>query len=136
MSNTRAKYCQIIRNCDVVEPPTGAAYFGAISAETVGTTSLWYGLIKVAPGHRTKAHTHPHETGLYVVKGAFDIYSGDALDESFTASERDFVLIPAGVPHVATNKSDDAPVFAIVARSDPRHVEPAEMFPDLDPLVP
>jgi uncharacterized RmlC-like cupin family protein len=133
---TAAKYCQIIRNCDVVEPPTGAAYFGAISAETVGTTGLWYGLIKVAPGHRTKAHTHPHETGLYVVKGAFDVYSGDAMDESFTASERDFVLIPADVPHVAINKSSDAPVFAIVARSDPRHVEPAEMKPELDALVP
>ncbi len=133
---TAAKYCQIIRNCDVVEPPTGAAYFGAISAETVGTTGLWYGLIKVAPGHRTKAHTHPHETGLYVVKGAFDVYSGNAMDEVFTASERDFVLIPTNVPHVAINTSADSPVFAIVARSDPRHVEPADMRPELDELVP
>jgi uncharacterized RmlC-like cupin family protein len=130
------KYCTIVRNCDVVEPPTGAAYFGAISAETLGTTSLWYGLIKVAPGHRTNAHTHPHETGLYVVKGAFDIFSGEKMDESFTAAERDFVLIPAGVPHVAINKSADSPVFAIVARSDPRHVEPAEMTPELDDLIP
>jgi uncharacterized RmlC-like cupin family protein len=46
------------------------------------------------------------------------------------------VLIPAGVPHVAINKSDDTPVFAIVARSEPRHVEPAEMTPELDGLVP
>jgi uncharacterized RmlC-like cupin family protein len=129
------KYCTVIRNCDVVEPPTGAAYFGAISAETVGSTSLWYGLIKVAPGHRTKAHTHPHETGLYVVKGAFDVYSGDAMDELFTAGERDFVLIPAGVPHVAINTSASSPVFAIVARSDPGHVEPADMRPELDGLI-
>ena len=136
MTGAAHKYCQIVRNCDVVEPPTGAAYFAAISAETLGTTGLWYGLIKVAPGHRTKAHTHPHETGLYVVKGAFEVYSGDDMAESFTASERDFVLIPPGVPHVAINKSADAPVFAIVARSDPRHVEPAEMTPDLDALVP
>jgi uncharacterized RmlC-like cupin family protein len=126
----------IIRDCDVVEPPTGAAYFAAISAEATNTKTLWYGLIKVAPGHRTKAHTHPHETGLYVVKGAIDLFSGREMDESFTASERDFVLIPAGVPHVAINKSDDTPVFAIVARSEPRHVEPAEMTPELDGLVP
>jgi uncharacterized RmlC-like cupin family protein len=46
------------------------------------------------------------------------------------------VLIPAGVPHVAINKSADSPVFAIVARSDPRHVEPAEMTPELDDLIP
>lgn len=126
----------IIRDCDVVEPPTGAAYFAAISAEATGSKTLWYGLIKVAPGHRTKAHTHPHETGLYVVKGSLDVFSGREMDDAFTATERDFVLIPAGVPHVAINKSDDAPVFAIVARSDPRHVEPAEMLPALDPLVP
>jgi len=126
----------VIRNCDVVEPPTGASYFGAISAETAGTSELWYGLIKVAPGHRTKAHSHPHETGIYLVKGSFDIYSGKTLDSHFQASERDFVLIPAGVPHVAVNQSDAAPVFAVVARSDPRHVEPADMLPDLDGLVP
>ena len=136
MSEGTARHCVIIRDCDVVEPPTGAAYFAAISAEATASKNLWYGLIKVAPGHRTKAHTHPHETGLYVVKGAFDVYSGDAMDESFSASERDFVLIPANVPHVAINKSADSPVFAIVARSDPRHVEPAEMKPELDGLVP
>ena len=135
MSDETARHCVVIRDCDVVEPPTGAAYFAAISAEATGTTSLWYGLIKVAPGHRTKAHTHPHETGLYVVKGAFDVVSGTGMDERFTARERDFVLIPAGVPHVAINVSADQPVFAIVARSDPRHVEPAEMRPELDGLV-
>ena len=136
MNAGKATHCTIIRNCDVVEPPTGAAYFAAISAEATDSKSLWYGLIKVAPGHRTKAHTHPHETGLYVVRGAFEVYSGDAMDESFTASERDVLLIPPGVPHVAINKSADTPVFAIVARSDPRHVEPAEMKPELDELVP
>ena len=136
MSDETARHCVVIRDCDVVEPPQGAAYFAAISAETVGSTTLWYGLIKVAPGHRTKAHTHPHETGLYVVKGSLDLHSGREMDDSFTASERDFVLIPAGVPHIAVNRSDAAPVFAIVARSDPRHLEPAEMVPDLDRLVP
>lgn len=136
MSEDTAQHCVIIRDCDVVEPPTGAVYFAAISAEATNSRSLWYGLIKVAPGHRTKAHTHPHETGLYVVNGSIDVFSGREMEESFTASERDFVLIPADVPHVAINRSDDTPVFAIVARSDPRHVEPAEMLPDLDALVP
>lgn len=136
MSEATARHCVVIRDCDVAEPPQGAAYFAAISAENVGTRTLWYGLIKVAPGHRTKAHTHPHETGLYVAKGSFEMVSGREMESSFVARERDFVLIPADVPHVAINRSDDVPVFAIVARSDPRHDEPAEMIPELDRLVP
>lgn len=132
----RARVCVLIRDCDVQEPPQGAAYSAAISDQTVGSAGLWFGLIRVAPGHRTKAHTHPHETGIYVAKGSIDLYSGDDMDEVFTAGERDFALIPEGVPHVAVNRSNSAPVFAIVARSNPAHVEPAEMTPDLDLLVP
>ena len=131
-----ARVCRLIRDCDVQEPPQGAAYRAAISDETVGSTGLWFGLIRVAPGHRTKAHTHPHETGIYCVKGSFDLYSGDEMGEVFAVAERDFALIPADVAHVAVNRSDNSPVFAIVARSDPAHEEPATLVPDLDPLVP
>jgi uncharacterized RmlC-like cupin family protein len=108
----------------------------AISDQTVGSDGLWFGLIKVAPGHRTKAHTHPHETGIYVTKGAFDLYSGDTLEDVIEVAERDFALIPSGVPHVAVNRSETSPVFAIVARSNPAHIEPAEMLPALDANVP
>ena len=134
--STTARVCVLIKECDVQNPPQGAAYSAAISDATVGSDGLWFGLIKVAPGHRTKAHTHPHETGIYVVKGAFDLYSGDDMTESFRVAERDFALIPQGVPHVAVNTSTDTPVFAIVARSNPAHVEPAEMLPELDARVP
>jgi uncharacterized RmlC-like cupin family protein len=132
----KALRCVLIRDCDVVEPPQGAGYMAAISDESVGSTSLWYGLVRIAPGHRTKAHTHPHETGLYVVKGSIDIFSGVRLEDMFTATERDFVLIPRVTPHVAINRSDGGPVFAVVARSDPAHNEPAELLPELDRLVP
>jgi uncharacterized RmlC-like cupin family protein len=108
----------------------------AISDEAVGSTSLWYGLVRIAPGHRTKAHTHPDETGLYVVKGSLEFFSGTDLDETFTATERDFVLIPKDTPHVAINRNDRGPVFAVVARSDPSHNEPATMTPGLDELIP
>jgi len=131
-----AQRCVLIRDCDVVEPPQGAGYMAAISDETVGSKSLWYGLVRIAPGHRTKAHTHPHETGLYVVKGSIDIFSGPNLKDSFTATERDFVLIPKATPHVAINRSDGGPVFAVVARSDPAHNEPATLLPELDERLP
>ena len=132
----RARECVLITDCDVQEPPQGAAYSAAISDATVGSTGLWFGLIKIAPGHRTKAHTHPHETGIYLVKGSLDLYSGDEMNGSLTMSERNFALIPEGVPHVAVNASADVPAFAVVARSNPAHVEPAELVPELDPKVP
>jgi uncharacterized RmlC-like cupin family protein len=128
--------CVLIQDCDLQEPPQGAGYMAAISDKTVGSQGLWFGLIKVAPGHRTKAHTHPHETGIYVTKGSFELYSGDDLGEVATVAERDFALIPAGVPHVAVNTSDTTPVFAVVARSNPAHEEPADFSPQLDALVP
>jgi uncharacterized RmlC-like cupin family protein len=130
------RVCVLINNCDLKEPPQGAAYMAAISDQTVGSGNLWFGLIKVAPGHRTKAHTHPHETGIYVTKGSFDLYSGDHMEAVVTVAERDFALIPAGVPHVAVNRSDTSPVFAVVARSNPAHDEPAQMTPALDANVP
>ena len=132
----RLRSAVLIRDCDLQEPPQGAAYRAAISDETVGSDGLWFGLIKVAPGHRTRAHSHPHETGIYVTKGAFDLYSGDDMSASVVVEERDFVLVPRDVPHVAVNRSDSEPVFAIVARSNPAHVEPAEMMPELDSRVP
>ncbi len=133
---TQARHCVLIQDCDVLEPPQGAGYMPAISDVAVGSKGLWYGLIRVAPGHRTKAHTHPHETGIYVVKGSFDVHSGLELEDVFTAVERDFVLIPDGVPHVAVNRSDTVPVFAVVARSNPAHEEPAELLPQLDVRIP
>jgi len=127
--------CVLIQDCRLEEPPQGAGYLAAISDQTVGSRSLWFGLVKVAGGHRTKAHTHPHETGLYVVHGAFEVHSGADLSSVAVARERDFVLIPAGVPHVAINRSQTEPVFAVVARSDPSYIEPANMRPELDALV-
>ena len=136
MRNEIARHCVVIRDCDIVEPPQGAKYIPAISDEATGSTGLWYGLIRVAPGHRTKAHTHPHETGLYLVKGSFELYSGDRIDHVDEVVERDFILIPPGVPHVAVNRSDVVPLFAVVARSNPAHHEPADLRPELDALVP
>jgi uncharacterized RmlC-like cupin family protein len=129
-------HCVLIRNCDVMDPPQGASYIPAISDATVGSTGLWFGLVRIAPDHRTKAHTHPHETGIYIVKGSIELFSGWRLEETVTAAERDFVLIPEGVPHVAVNRSDGGPVFAVVARSNPAHEEPATLEPSLDELVP
>jgi len=130
-----ARECVLITDCDLQEPPQGAAYSAAISDATVGSAGLWFGLVKLAPGARTKAHTHPHETGIYLVRGELDLHSGDEMTGSFTMRERDFALIPEGVPHVAVNKSGEVPAFAVVARSNPAHVEPADLRSELDGLV-
>jgi uncharacterized RmlC-like cupin family protein len=135
-SARKALHCVLISNCDVMDPPQGASYIPAISDKATGSTGLWFGLVRIAPDHRTKAHTHPHETGIYIVKGRLDVFSGPQLEEAIHAGERDFVLIPEDVPHVAVNRNDGGPVFAVVARSNPAHEEPATFEPALDERVP
>jgi uncharacterized RmlC-like cupin family protein len=43
----------------------------------------------------------------------------------------DFVYIPAGVPHLPINRTDQ-PVFAVIARTDPNEQESVVLMPELD----
>jgi uncharacterized RmlC-like cupin family protein len=43
----------------------------------------------------------------------------------------DIVYIPAGVPHLPINRSDE-PVVAVVARTDPNEQESVVVMPELD----
>ncbi len=48
----------------------GSDYAPGVSAETVGSKSLWLGMISLPPGKRTRAHVHKHhETALYMLSG-------------------------------------------------------------------
>jgi uncharacterized RmlC-like cupin family protein len=43
----------------------GSDYEPGVSAETVGSKSIWLGMITLPPGKRTRAHVHEfHETAL------------------------------------------------------------------------
>jgi len=124
---------------------SGAAYLGkqgmnyvpAISAELVGATGLWFGSLTVPPGGRTAAHLHEaHETGIFIVSAdEVEMYSGQALEVKEVCRAGDIIYIPAGLPHVAVNRSQ-TPAHVVLARTDPNEQESVVLLPHLDSLIP
>jgi uncharacterized RmlC-like cupin family protein len=115
----------------------GMNYVPAISAELVGSTGLWFGSLTVPPGGRTAAHFHEHhETGIYIISGdEVEMYSGERLEVKEITLPGDFIYIPAGLPHVAVNRSQ-TPANVVLARTDPNEQESVVLCPELDTLVP
>lgn len=115
----------------------GSRYAPGISAETVGAKSLFLGVITLAPGQRTKAHTHPgHESAHYMLSGEeIELWTGPLLDQRAVARPGDYLFIPAGLPHVAVNRCSSAAVF-VGARNEARAQETVQLLPELDRLVP
>lgn len=111
----------------------GSVYSTGISAETAGASGLWLGMISLPAGRRTGAHYHAaHETALYMMSGVeVDLYTGPQLEHRDQLRPGDYLFIPAGLPHVAVNRSDVDAVF-IGARTDPNANESVVMLPDLD----
>jgi uncharacterized RmlC-like cupin family protein len=115
----------------------GPRYGGGVSAESVGSTGLWFGRVTIGPGERTKADLHErHETAIYVLEGRCVVYSGPELAERQDAGPGDYVYIPASTSHLAANASTSEPLVAIIARTDPNEQESVVLQPELDARVP
>ncbi len=98
-----------------------------------GSRGLWLGMIRIPPGGRANAHMHEdHETAIYVLQGAGEMWFGDELQEHITFSAGDFVYIPAGVPHVPSNPSPTDEIVGIAARTDPNEQESVVLMPELE----
>jgi uncharacterized RmlC-like cupin family protein len=63
------------------------------------------------------------------------MYSGARLEVKEICRTGDFIYIPAGLPHVAVNRSQ-TPAHVVLARTDPNEQESVVLRPDLEPLVP
>lgn len=115
----------------------GSHYAPGISAETVGSSALWFGLVSLPPGQRTKAHIQErHETAFYFLGGEeVELWTGDRLQHCDKARPGDYMFIPAGVPHVAVNRGS-APAVFVGARNEPTAQESVIMHPELDGAVP
>jgi uncharacterized RmlC-like cupin family protein len=116
----------------------GLDYAPGVSAETVGSRALWLGSVTLPPaGGRTRAHLHEnHESALYMVSGEeVEVYTGERLEHWDVAHAGDYLYFPAGVPHVAVNRSETPAVF-VAARTDPNEQESVLMRPELDEMVP
>jgi uncharacterized RmlC-like cupin family protein len=116
----------------------GPNYTPGISAQTVGAESLWLGSVVLPPGGRTNAHVHDsHESAFFMLSGEeVELWTGDQLQVCARARPGDFLYIPAGVPHVAVNRSTAMPAVFVGARSDPNEQESVILRPELDPNVP
>jgi uncharacterized RmlC-like cupin family protein len=132
MSNTNQ--ARVVRGVGAAaQAEQGSIYASGISAETVGAAALWLGIVSLPAGGRTGAHFHTeHESALYMMSGvAVELFTGAALEHRDTVRPGDFVFIPAGLPHVAVNRSDVTAVF-MGARTDPSANESVVMLPELD----
>jgi uncharacterized RmlC-like cupin family protein len=136
MPQSPAPACRIIRPGSTYEGKQGFSYFEGIAIETAGSQAICMHLLTIPPGGRAKAHKHEsHETAIYVMSGEAHVWHGENLAEHSIVRAGEFFYIPAGVPHLPANLSD-APVTAVIARTDPNEQESVVLLPELEALVP
>jgi uncharacterized RmlC-like cupin family protein len=137
MKTLEANIACVVHGSQPYKSRQGSLYTPAISAETVGAKSLFFGVVTIASGERTKAHLHQfHESAFYVLSGEnIELWSGGELEHHEVARPGDYLFIPANVPHVAVNRGATAAVF-VGARNEPTAQESVVMLPELDCRVP
>ena len=115
----------------------GSDYEPGVSAETVGSKSIWLGMITLPPGKRTRAHVHEHhETALYMLSGdEMELWTGDQLQYQDIVRPGDYIFIPANMLHVAVNRSAQSAVF-IGSRNEATAQESVVLRPEMDRRVP
>ena len=115
----------------------GSDYQPGVSAETVGSKSLWLGMMTLPPGKRTKAHVHEHhETALYMLSGdEMELWTGDQLQYRDVVRPGDYIFIPTNMLHVAVNRGLQPAVF-VGSRNEATAQESVVLRPEMDRMVP
>ncbi len=137
METVESNIASVVHGSQTYRSRQGSLYTPGISAETVGAQSLFFGIVTIPAGERTKAHVHEfHESAFYVLSGEnIELWSGDELQHRELARAGDYLYIPANVPHVAVNRGTKTAVF-VGARSEATAQESVIMRPELDRRVP
>ena len=134
----KANVASVVRAGEAYHGKQGLDYTPGVSAQSVGSKAIWLGSVTLPPqGGRTKAHLHEnHETALYLVSAEeVELWSGEQLEHREIARAGDYIYIPAGMPHVAVNRTE-TPALFMAARTDPNEQESVVMRPDLEAKVP
>jgi len=115
----------------------GSDYEPGVSAETVGSKSIWLGMISLPPGKRTRAHVHEHhETAMYMLSGdEMELWTGDQLQYRDIVHPGDYIFIPANMLHVAVNRGAQSAVL-IGSRNEATAQESVVFRPEMDGRVP
>ncbi|HSV20904.1 MAG TPA: cupin domain-containing protein [Casimicrobiaceae bacterium] len=137
METAKARIACVVHGSPSYRSAQGSLYTPAISSETVGAQSLFFGIVTIPAGERTRAHVHEfHESAFYVLSGeSIELWSGDELQHRELARAGDYLYIPANVPHVAVNRGTQDAVF-VGARNEASAQESVVMRPELDRRVP
>src|SRR4051794_8862542 len=126
--------CTIIRPGDSYSGRQGLEYGAGVSAESAGSRGICMHRLTMQPGQRARAHLHEHhESSIYMTSGTVEMWHGPQLEHHAVVEAGDFVHIPAGVPHLPANTSDE-PAEAVIARTDPNEQESVVLLPKLDAL--
>ena len=132
MSSDDLPVCRVVRPGGTYDGKQGFSYFEGIARETVGSSGICMHLLTIPPAGRAKVHLHEnHETAIYILQGEAITLWGDNLEERTDMRGGDLFYIPAGVPHLPVNISD-APVSAVIARTDPNEQESVVLLPEFE----
>ncbi|SPH18423.1 hypothetical protein DEA8626_01961 [Defluviimonas aquaemixtae] len=127
--------CQKLRPGGTYSGKQGFDYFEGIARETTGAKGICMHLLTIPPGGRAKAHKHAtHETAIFVLEGRGVMLWGARLEHRMKTEAGDLVYIPADTPHLPFNPTD-APVRAVIARTDPHEQESVVLLPELEALA-
>ncbi|MBR0724143.1 cupin domain-containing protein [Bradyrhizobium manausense] len=132
-----AHKASVVKNGAGYRAEQGSDYQPGVSAETVGSRSLWLGMITLPAGKRTLAHVHEyHETALYMLSGdEMELWTGDQLQYRDIVRPGDYIFIPANMLHVAVNRGAQPAVF-IGSRNEATAQESVVLRPEMDRKVP
>jgi uncharacterized RmlC-like cupin family protein len=84
----------------------------------VGAERIWFGKVSNEAGYRSVPHHHADaETGGYVLDGKARVYYGHEYREYYDLEEGDFLLVPPWMPHIECNRSANAKLVWMTART-------------------
>ena len=137
-SSPATRLGRVVHGSESYQSEQGSLYAPGISAESVGAQALFLGLVTLPPEGRTKSHIHAHhESAFYLLSGEeVELWTGEQLEHMDIAHPGDYLYIPAGVPHVAVNRSKTIPAVFVGVRNEPTAQESVVMRPEFDATVP
>ena len=87
-----------------------------IDSNTAGAKKIWLGHVTCAPNELGPPHHHGEaETAAYVLSGHIRVYFGEEFKEYVDAGPGDFIFVPAWMPHIEGNVTDE-PAEAVLSR--------------------
>ena len=87
-----------------------------IDANTVGAGKIWLGHVTCLPNTLGPPHHHGEaETAAFVLSGHVRVYFGENYEEYVDAGPGDFIFVPAHMPHIEGNVTDE-PAEAVLSR--------------------